>query len=145
MSKTATTEDVLRAGIKAWGTTSEVINKKTRRKRPLRMRQMIQYVSRYLTLDSLEEIGVHTGKKNHATVLHSYRKIINEREMYDDIVYMEEQVLDELDKMGFRTTPPPLPILEDRLEQNKYNEHCPECGQFVRIKGGCVKCRNKSL
>jgi chromosomal replication initiator protein len=53
------------------------MNSKTRKREIVQARQLSMYFSKRLTNFSLSTIGVHCGKKDHATVLHACKAITN--------------------------------------------------------------------
>jgi chromosomal replication initiator protein len=60
--------------------TPEELRARTRRRSHTLPRQIGMYLARVLTGCSLQEIGTHFGKKNHATVLYAERKITAARQ-----------------------------------------------------------------
>lgn len=59
------------------GLTTELINSKTRKREIVQYRQLCQYYAKLLTKISLAEIGKFFGDKDHSTVLHSEKAILN--------------------------------------------------------------------
>jgi chromosomal replication initiator protein len=55
----------------------DMMNSKTRKREIVQARQLSMYFSKKLTNNSLSTIGMHCGKKDHATVLHACRAISN--------------------------------------------------------------------
>jgi chromosomal replication initiator protein len=55
----------------------DMMNSKTRKREIVQARQLSMYFSKKLTNSSLSTIGMHCGKKDHATVLHACRAISN--------------------------------------------------------------------
>ncbi|MEI6347951.1 MAG: chromosomal replication initiator protein DnaA [Bacteroidota bacterium] len=53
------------------------MNSKTRKREIVQVRQLSMYFSKRLTNYSLSTIGIHCGKKDHATVLHACKAITN--------------------------------------------------------------------
>lgn len=55
--------------------TVEDISTRSRKLEVVQARQIAMYFSKMLTKNSLSSIGMHIGKRNHATVLHACRKV----------------------------------------------------------------------
>ena len=143
--KVPTTEDVIAVATEVWGENINYIRHRTNKRRQVRMRQIIHYVSRHLTLDSLNHIATSTGHAQHGTVLHSYKKVAFENGKYEDVTYMVKQMLKGLADKGFRTIPPPVPKPEPRLERDSYDNHCVVCGRFaMKNKKICYTCKSKN-
>jgi chromosomal replication initiator protein len=60
-----------------FGLPLEAINSKTRKREIVQARQLAMFFSKKLTKASLATIGLHCGKKDHATVLHACRTVNN--------------------------------------------------------------------
>ena len=65
----------LKTGIK-----KDVMLKKTRKREIVQARQLVQHFAKLKLDKSLSQIGVLTGLKDHATVLHSYKTVNNLKE-----------------------------------------------------------------
>ena len=55
----------------------ELMKSKTRKREVVQARQIAMYFSKSLTKSSLATIGMHCGGKDHATVLHACRTVMN--------------------------------------------------------------------
>jgi len=55
----------------------ELINSKTRKREIVQARQLAMYFAKKHTKSSLATIGLHCGNKDHATVLHACRTVVN--------------------------------------------------------------------
>ena len=55
----------------------EILKSKTRKREVVQARQISMYFSKKLTKSSLASIGAHCGGKDHATVLHACRTVMN--------------------------------------------------------------------
>ena len=55
----------------------ELMKSKTRKREIVQARQLAMYFSKQLTKNSLANIGIHCGNKDHATVLHDCKKVNN--------------------------------------------------------------------
>ncbi len=64
--------------LKEYELTQDQIENKTRKKEIRECRQIIHTVLKLVTPLSLNQIGLIGGKKDHSTVLHSYRAIKNQ-------------------------------------------------------------------
>lgn len=69
----------------------EMLKSKTRKREVVQARQISMYFSKKLTKSSLANIGAHCGGKDHATVLHACRTVINLAETDKQFkVYIDE-------------------------------------------------------
>jgi len=100
---TPKTEDILKAATIAFDMTEEEITRHTRKRRYLVPRQLVQYMSRKTTRDTLKRIAEVTGVTNHATILHSSSKIESEAGMYSDVSGDVGRLESALSIMGFDT------------------------------------------
>ena len=55
----------------------ESLKSKSRKREIVQARQIAMYFSKNLTKASLATIGAHIGGKDHATVLHAYKTVLN--------------------------------------------------------------------
>ena len=55
----------------------EMLKSKTRKREVVQARQISMYFSKKMTKSSLASIGAHCGGKDHATVLHACRTVVN--------------------------------------------------------------------
>ncbi|HNZ44219.1 MAG TPA: helix-turn-helix domain-containing protein, partial [Bacteroidales bacterium] len=55
----------------------DLLNSKTRKREIVQARQLSMFFAKKLTKASLASIGMHCGKKDHATVLHACRTVNN--------------------------------------------------------------------
>ena len=55
----------------------EILKSKTRKREVVQARQISMYFSKKMTKSSLANIGAHCGGKDHATVLHACRTVVN--------------------------------------------------------------------
>ena len=55
----------------------ELMKSKTRKREIVQARQLAMYFSKQMTKNSLANIGLHCGKKDHATVLHACKTVNN--------------------------------------------------------------------
>ena len=55
----------------------EMLKSKTRKREVVQARQISMYFSKKMTKSSLANIGAHCGGKDHATVLHACRTVVN--------------------------------------------------------------------
>ena len=55
----------------------ELMKSKTRKREIVQARQLAMYFSKQLTKNSLANIGLHCGNKDHATVLHACKTVNN--------------------------------------------------------------------
>lgn len=55
----------------------ELLKSKTRKREVVQARQLAMFFSKNMTKSSLSNIGIHTGGKDHATVLHACRTVNN--------------------------------------------------------------------
>ncbi|HOY31157.1 MAG TPA: chromosomal replication initiator protein DnaA [Bacteroidales bacterium] len=60
-----------------FGINIEMLNSKTRKREIVQARQLSMFFAKKLTKASLASIGMHCGKKDHATVLHACRTVNN--------------------------------------------------------------------
>ncbi|MGC6495923.1 MAG: chromosomal replication initiator protein DnaA [Flavobacteriales bacterium] len=58
----------------------ELMKSKTRKREIVQARQLAMYFSKQLTKNSLANIGIHCGNKDHATVLHACKTVNNLRD-----------------------------------------------------------------
>ncbi len=72
----------------------EMLKSKTRKREVVQARQISMYFSKKMTKNSLANIGAHCGGKDHATVLHACRTVVNLSET--DKQFRRD--LDELEK-----------------------------------------------
>ena len=63
---------------KYYGIESSMIKGKMKKKQIAEARAIVMYLSRMLTTESLERIGLEIGGRDHSTVIYSYEKISNE-------------------------------------------------------------------
>jgi chromosomal replication initiator protein len=63
---------------KYYGIDSSMIKGKMKKKNIAEARAIVMYLSRILTEESLERIGLEIGGRDHSTVIYSYEKISNE-------------------------------------------------------------------
>jgi chromosomal replication initiator protein len=69
----------------------EMLKSKTRKREVVQARQISMYFSKKMTKSSLANIGAHCGGKDHATVLHACRTVVNLSETDKQFrVYLEE-------------------------------------------------------
>ncbi len=69
----------------------EMLKSKTRKREVVQARQISMYFSKKLTKSSLANIGAHCGGKDHATVLHACRTVVNLSETDKQFkVYLDE-------------------------------------------------------
>lgn len=69
----------------------EVLKSKTRKREIVQARQIAMYFSKKMTNSSLANIGAHCGGKDHATVLHACRTVVNLSETDKQFkAYLEE-------------------------------------------------------
>ena len=69
----------------------ELLKSKTRKREVVQARQISMYFSKKMTKSSLANIGAHCGGKDHATVLHACRTVINLSETDKQFrVYLED-------------------------------------------------------
>ena len=55
----------------------ELMKSKTRKREIVQARQLAMFFSKQLTKNSLANIGIHCGNKDHATVLHACKTVNN--------------------------------------------------------------------
>jgi chromosomal replication initiator protein len=72
----------------------EMLKSKTRKREVVQARQISMYFSKKMTKSSLANIGAHCGGKDHATVLHACRTVVNLSETDKQF----RHYLDELEK-----------------------------------------------
>ena len=69
----------------------EMLKSKTRKREVVQARQISMYFSKKMTKSSLASIGAHCGGKDHATVLHACRTVVNLSETDKQFrVYLED-------------------------------------------------------
>ncbi len=69
----------------------EMLKSKTRKREVVQARQISMYFSKKMTKSSLANIGAHCGGKDHATVLHACRTVVNLSETDKQFrLYLEE-------------------------------------------------------
>lgn len=69
----------------------EMLKSKTRKREVVQARQISMYFSKKMTKSSLANIGAHCGGKDHATVLHACRTVVNLSETDKQFkVYLED-------------------------------------------------------
>ena len=73
---------------KYYGLDSTMIKGKMKKKNIADARAIVMYLSRILTKESLERIGLEIGGRDHSTVIYSYEKISNE--LKDNLKLQEE-------------------------------------------------------
>jgi len=83
--KQPTTEDIIQSAMIAFGRSRDEICNNIRKRPNVNYRQVVQYMCCRLKTDILEQIALKTGITNHASVLHSYKLIKNEVEIYGDV------------------------------------------------------------
>jgi len=72
------------------------INGKSRKRKLVIARQLMHYFARKNTTHSLKEIGFHCGNRDHATVMYSYKTILNDIIYDDEVRYHHNQLIDLL-------------------------------------------------
>jgi chromosomal replication initiation ATPase DnaA len=72
-----TTEDILSGVCKIMEVNPEVVGAKCRKRELVEARQYSHYLCKELNTDSLSTIGFKIGRKNHTTVLYSYKTVCN--------------------------------------------------------------------
>ena len=103
--KYPTTEDVLRAGMTAFNLSLNDIRVRSRKRKILRPRQVVQWMCKRMDTDCLEDIAIKTGVFNHATVLHSYHLIDGHVAIYGDVADIVRKLEESLYYAGFNTGP----------------------------------------
>jgi chromosomal replication initiator protein len=81
----------------------EMLKSKTRKREVVQARQISMYFSKKMTKSSLANIGAHCGGKDHATVLHACRTVMNLSETDKQFATGNEtltKMLDSLERRG---------------------------------------------
>lgn len=73
----------------------DILNKKTRKREIVKVRQMAMFYSKLLTQESLQDIGKIIGHKDHATVIHACKTINNLIETKDKLIIKDIENLNE--------------------------------------------------
>jgi chromosomal replication initiator protein len=69
----------------------EMLKSKTRKREVVQARQISMFFAKKMTKSSLANIGAHCGGKDHATVLHACRTVVNLSETDKQFrVYLED-------------------------------------------------------
>ena len=76
--KTNSVEKIINVVAKFYGIDSSMIRGKMKKKNIADARAITMYLSRLLTNESLQKIGLIIGGRDHSTVIYSYEKISNE-------------------------------------------------------------------
>jgi chromosomal replication initiator protein len=76
-------DDILKGVSSYYNVSKKDILGSSRKSDIAKARQVAMYLSRDLTSLSTTEIGAKIGKRDHATVLHSYKKISNDMQRSD--------------------------------------------------------------
>ncbi len=106
-TKTSLTTDViLTATSRYYQVPIRDVISKTRHRRVMTPRQMVHFLSYRYKVDSLENIATATGLKAHATVLHSFRTVKLEAELYKHKLAEVHAITANLKDLGYNTAIP---------------------------------------
>lgn len=132
MKKRPELSDILEAASHVYGVSAEFITRNTRKKDVIRIRQIVHYLARHLTNETLADIGKEVGNKNHATVMHSIQCVASDYEWYYDTQYLVDKIMIQLAGMGLcvKTN---TELWRDKM--NKENEHAKKIWQQLETEG----------
>ncbi len=97
-NKSVTIQDIFQAATEHYGVRPTDLQSKRRNRSVAFPRQVCMYLARELTRLSLEEIGGYFGGRDHTTVLHAIRTIIDQRKQDEELDQNLNRMVDLLRK-----------------------------------------------